>query len=106
MPNLWNEITKWLDDVSTVVGKEAGDLTLKGRLKVEIFELNRKLRECYIELGNLVFDEVFEKKSKTWQKKQKTRSLITKTKRLRTNLRKKEQEYRKIGKKAKKKQKK
>jgi len=106
MPNLWNEITKWLDDVSTVVGKEAGDLTLKGRLKFEIFELNRKLRECYIELGNLVFDEVFEKKSKTWRKIQKTRSLITKIKRLRTNLRKKEQEYRKIGKKAKKKKKK
>ncbi len=106
MPNLLNEITKWLDDVSKVVGKEAGDLTLKGRLKVEIFELNRKLRECYIELGKLVFDEVFEKKSKTWQRKQKTCSLITKTKRLRTNLRKKEQEYRKIGKKAKKKRKK
>ena len=106
MPNLLNEITKWLDDVSKVVGKEAGDLTLKGRLKVEIFELNRKLRECYIELGNLVFDEVFVKKSKTWQRKQKTRNLITKTKRLRTNLKKKAQEYRKIGKKAKKKRKK
>lgn len=106
MPNLWNDITKWLDDVSKVVGKEAGDLTLKGRLKVEIFELSRKLREYYIDLGNLVFEEVFVKKSRTWQKKQKTRGLVAKIKRLRTKLKKKQQEYKKVGVKTKKRKKK
>lgn len=106
MPNLWYDITKWLDDVSKVVGKEAGDLTLKGRLKVEILELNRKLREYYSDLGELVFEEVFVKKSRTWQRKQKIRGLVTKIKRLRTKLRKKQQEYKKVGKKTKKRKKK
>lgn len=103
MPNLWHDVTKWLEDASKVVGKEAGDLTLKGRLKVEIFEISRKLKENYTELGNLVFDEVFVKKSKSWQRKKKTSGLITKIKRLRTKLRRKEQEYKKVGKKPKKK---
>lgn len=103
MPNLWNDLTKWLEDASKVVGKEAGDLTLKGRLKVEIFEINRQLRDLYTNLGNWVFDEAFVKKSKTWQRKKKTSGLILKIKRLRTKLKRKQQEYKKIGKKAKKK---
>ncbi|MGB3478985.1 MAG: hypothetical protein WBB67_07480 [bacterium] len=106
MPNLWYDITKWLDDVSKVVGKEAGDLTVKGRLKVEIFELHRKLREYYIVLGNLVFEEVFVKKNGTWQRKQKTRGLVANIKRLRTKLKKKQQEYNKVGVKTKKRKKK
>jgi hypothetical protein len=103
MPNLWHDLTKWLEDASKVVGKEAGDLTLKGRLKVEIFEVNRQLKDNYTDLGNLVFDEVFVKKSKTWQKKKKTGNLVLKIKRLQTKLKRKQQEYKKVGKKAKKK---
>ena len=101
MPNLWNDLTKWLEDASKVVGKEAGDLTLKGRLKVEIFEINRQLRDLYTNLGNWVFDEVFVKKSKTWQRKKKTAGLILKIKRLRTKQKRKQQEYKKVGKKGK-----
>jgi len=103
MPNLWQDLTKWLEDASKVVGKEAGDLTLKGRLKVEIFEINRQLKDNYTELGNMVFEEVFIKKSKTWQRKKKTSNLVLKIKRLQRKLRSKQQEYKKIGKKAKKK---
>lgn len=103
MPNLWNDLTKWLEDASKVVGKEAGDLTLKGRLKVEIFEINRQLRDSYTNLGNLVFDEVFVKKSKTWQRKKKTGSIVMKIKRLRAKLKRKQQEYKKVGRKTKKK---
>jgi hypothetical protein len=103
MPNtIWQDLTKWLDEASKVVGKEAGDLTLKGRLKVEIFDINRKLKDHYTELGNTVFDEVFVKKSKTWQRKKKTANLVMKIKRFRTKLKKKQQEYKKIGKKQKK----
>ena len=103
MPNLWNDLTKWLEDASKVVGKEAGDLTLKGRLKVEIFEINRQLRENYCNFGNWVFDEAFVKKSKTWQRKKKTGNLVLKIRRLRAKLKKKQQEYKKVGKKTKKK---
>ncbi|MGB3340664.1 MAG: hypothetical protein WBB37_04190 [bacterium] len=103
MHNLWHDLTKWLEDASKVVGKEAGDLTLKGRLKVEIFEINRQLKDNYTDLGNLVFDEVFVKKSKIWQRRKKTGSLVLKIKRLQTKLKRKQQEYKKIGKKTKKK---
>ena len=102
MPNVWNDLTKWLEEASKVVGKEAGDLTLKGRLKVEIFELQRKSNDYFADLGSQVFEDVFVKKNANWRKKQKTVALIRKIKTLRTKLAKKQNEYKAIGKKAKK----
>ena len=73
MGNIWHDFTKWLEDASNVVGKEAGDLTLKGRLKLEIFELNRKLRDHYATLGKIAYDEFFVKKTENWHKRKNRR---------------------------------
>lgn len=102
MGNLWHDLTKWLEDASNVVGREAGDLTMKGRLKLEIFELQRKLREYYIMLGKIAFDEFFTKKNQNWHKGKKS---MTAVRQIRTKIRaleKKEKEYKKVGKKSKK----
>lgn len=101
MANFWNDLTKWLEDASKVVGKEAGDLTLKGRLKLEVFELNRNLKENFADLGTQVFEEVFVKKNEKWQKDRKITNVIKKIKRVQTKLRRKEKEYKNIGKKPK-----
>ena len=103
MANIWNDITKWLDEASKVIGKEAGDLTLKGRLKLEIFELKRKLRDLFSELGTLVFNEVFIRKNSDWIKNKKIAAIVKKIKGTQRIVKKKELEFKKVGKQKKKK---
>lgn len=98
--NIWNDLTKWLDDASKVVGKEAGDLTLKGRLKLEIFDLNRALSQQYCTLGNKVFERVFLKKDEAWQKQKDIAAAVRKIKSMRRKLKLKEAEYKKVGRKS------
>jgi hypothetical protein len=101
MGNLWHDLTKWLEDASNVVGREAGDLTLKGRLKLEIFELQRKLREHYVMLGAIAYDEFFTKKKENWHKSKKCMKTVRQIRAKIRALDKKEKEYKKVGKKSK-----
>lgn len=97
MTNFWNEFTKWLDDASKVIGKEAGDLTLKGRLKLEIFELGRSLKESYMKFGIRVFDLAYGKKTTNWMTDKEIVATVKKIRRMQTSMKKKQQEYKKIG---------
>ena len=99
MGNLWHDLTKWLEDASNVVGREAGDLTLKGRLKLEIFELSRKLREQYATLGKIAFDDFFTKKNENWHKRKQSMTIVRQIRAKIRALEKKKKEYKKIGKK-------
>ena len=74
MAKLWDDLTKWLEEASKVVGKEAGDLTLRGSLKLEIFETKRRLRENFTEFGAKTFEDVFMKGNKNWKKNTRIRS--------------------------------
>jgi len=98
MPNIWDDLAKWLDDASKVIGKEAGDLTQKGTLKIEIFDLNRKLRDAFTELGGEVYDAVYVKKTSDWQNTKKVKSAVRKIKTIARKLDKKNSEYIRIGK--------
>jgi hypothetical protein len=95
--NFWNDFTKWLEDASKVVGKEAGDLTLKGRLKLEIFELGRSLKEQYTALGARMFDLAYRKKKETWKTDKEITATVKKIRRIQTSMKKKQQEYKKVG---------
>ncbi|UCG91837.1 MAG: hypothetical protein JSV97_12350 [candidate division WOR-3 bacterium] len=99
--NIWDDIVQWLEDASKVVGKEAGDLTLKGQLKVQLFELNRKLGENFSELGRLVYNHVFVKKQENWDKNLKIKAIVKKIRVLQRQIKIKESEYKRIGKKLK-----
>ena len=98
MANIWDDLVKWLDDASKVVGKEAGDLTQKGTLKLEIFDLTRKLRDTYTELGSQVYDSVFVKKKANWQSSKKLKTTVSKIRTIERKLNKKNLEYKKVGK--------
>lgn len=98
MAKLWDDVIKWFEDASKVVGKEAGDLTLKGRLKVEIFELNRKLRDSFAELGSMAYESVFVKKRDRWQTNPKIKATVRKIRATERQMKKKKLEYTKIGK--------
>ena len=101
MGNLWHDLTKWLEDASNVVGREAGDLTLKGRLKLEIFEIHRKLREHYAMLGKIVYDEFIAKKNEKWHTRKQSMTVVRQIRAKIKALEKKEKEYKKVGKKIK-----
>jgi hypothetical protein len=81
-----------------VVGKEAGDMTQKGTLKVEMFELSRKLRDCYTDLGSKVYDLLYVKKKENWQSSKQVKSIVQKIRTTERRLKKKNLEYKKIGK--------
>ena len=98
MANMWDDIVKWLDDTSKAVGKEAGDLTQKGSLKLEIFNLSRKLRDYFIELGNQVYQQAFVEKKADWQQSKKVKNIISRIKRTERQLNKLNSEYKRIGK--------
>lgn len=105
MANIWDDLVKWLDDASKVVGKEAGDLTQKGSLKLEIFDLSRKLRDAYTELGSQVYQAAFVQKKENWQAGTKIKSAVAKIRSAERKLKKKKIEYKKIGKSQKRKKK-
>jgi hypothetical protein len=97
MANIWDDLVKWLDEASKVVGKEAGDLTQKGTLKLELFDLNRKLRDNFTELGNQVYEAVYVNKKEDWQKSKKIRSTLARIRATERKLKKKKLEYEKVG---------
>ena len=97
MANIWDDVVKWLDDASKVVGKEAGDLTQKGTLKLEIFDLSRKLRDNFTQLGSEVYQSVFVEKKTDWQMSKKVKSAVSKIRTIEKKLKKKNLEYKKVG---------
>ncbi len=97
MTNLWEDVIKWLEDASKVIGKEAGDLTQKGRLKIEIFELKRKLRDSFAELGSMIYGEVFVKKNERWKVNLKVKAVVKKIQNTQRQLKIKTKEYEKVG---------
>jgi hypothetical protein len=98
MAKLWNDFTRWLEDASKVVSKEAGDLTLKGKLKIEIFDLKWRLKEEYAEFGKIAHDLAIIKKREDWTTDSRVKSIVTKIKNTQKNLKAKETGYKKIGK--------
>uniref|UniRef100_A0A7C4XFZ6 Uncharacterized protein n=1 Tax=candidate division WOR-3 bacterium TaxID=2052148 RepID=A0A7C4XFZ6_UNCW3 len=92
----WKDFSRWLEDASKVLSKEAGDLTMKGKLKLEIFELKRRLQEHYKELGMEVFEQL-ERGGGDIKKNDFLKGMIRKIKRIKKEIKDKETEYKKIG---------
>jgi len=98
MAKLWNDFTRWLDDASKVVSKEAGDLTQKGKLKIEIFDLKWRLKDEYAEFGKTAYELIVVKKKENWTADNRIKSMIAKIKNTLKNLKAKEADYKKVGK--------
>jgi len=98
MAKLWDDFTRWLDDASRVVSKEAGDLTQKGKLKIEIFDLKWRLKGEYAEFGKTAYELMVVKKKENWTADNRIKSMIAKIKNTLKNLKAKEADYKKVGK--------
>jgi hypothetical protein len=98
MAKLWDDFTRWVDDASKVVSKEAGDLTQKGKLKIEIFDLKWRLKDEYAEFGKTAYELMVVKKKENWTADNRIKSMIAKIKNTLKNLKVKEADYKKVGK--------
>jgi len=101
MPKFWDDFSRWLEDASKVLSKEAGDLTMKGKLKIEIFELKRQLQELFNELGQIFYSFFPLKGNEDFKNNQKTKHIAQKIKKLKNEIKKREQHYKAIGQKSK-----
>lgn len=97
MVKFWDDFARWLEDASKVLSKEAGDLTLKGKLKLEIFELNRQLQELFKELGKAFYSFFPLKGNEDFKSDQKIKQIVQKIKKINNEIKKKEGDYKKIG---------
>lgn len=97
MVKFFDEFSRWLEDASKVLSKEAGDLTLKGKLKIEIFELKRQLQTIFNELGKVFYEFFPLKGNEDFKNNKKIKYIVQKIKRLKNEIKKKEQEYKAIG---------
>jgi len=91
--DLWEDVKKWLSDATKTAVKEAEDLTRKGKLKMEILALNRKVEKAFAELGGIVYGEYSKRKDIPFD--EKIKEGFKKIKRLETQLKKKKREWEK-----------
>ncbi|MGQ9664221.1 MAG: hypothetical protein ACUVUH_02685 [bacterium] len=101
MPKFFDDFSRWLEDASKVLSKEAGDLTMKGKLKIEMFELRRQLQTIFNELGKTFYEFFPLKGNEDFKNNQKIKHIVQKIKRIKNEIKKKEQQYKTIGQKSK-----
>jgi hypothetical protein len=98
MGKVWDDFSKWVDDASRIISREAGDLTSKGKLKIEIFDLKWRLKDQLAEFGRVAYEQTVIKKNERWQSETPVKNLIAKIKVTMKNLKARETDYRKVGK--------
>ncbi|MEO0183930.1 MAG: hypothetical protein ABIL40_10720, partial [candidate division WOR-3 bacterium] len=86
MAKFWDDFSRWLEEASRVLSKEAGDLTLKGKLKLEIFELKRQLQELFRELGEVFYGFFPLKGNEDFKSDTRIKQLIQKIKRIKNEI--------------------
>ena len=52
---LWDDIRGWLTDATRTARREAEDLSRRGRLKLDILNLSRKIEKQMARLGGMVY---------------------------------------------------
>lgn len=55
---LWDDIRDWLTDATRAAIREAEDLSRRGRIKVEIIKLSRRIEKRMAKLGGLTYDRL------------------------------------------------
>ncbi|UCG42042.1 MAG: hypothetical protein JSU73_09140 [candidate division WOR-3 bacterium] len=53
---LWDDVRGWLTDATRTAIREAEDLSRRGRLKLDILNLSRKVDRQMAKLGGMVYD--------------------------------------------------
>jgi DNA helicase IV len=106
MASLWNDIKKnvgdWATkaaDKATEFSRDAADkaeeLTKLGKVKLDIFQINREIEKQFTKLGGTVYEKILEQK-KNIESDESVINSVEEIRNLEKKLRVKEEEYKKI----------
>ncbi len=96
MKTLWEDVKKWLGETSQTVAREAELLTRKGKIKLELFDLNRRLEKAFADLGGFVYDDGIVRKKRNFLKGKKVAETVELIKKLEALRGKKEEELKSV----------
>jgi len=92
MKTLWDDVKDWLSDATKVAAKEAEDLTRKGKLKIEMLSLSRKIEKKMAELGGFVYHSLSKTESFDSAQNDKVKGYVKEIRKLELDMKRKQKE--------------
>jgi hypothetical protein len=94
MKTLWDDVKMWLSDATKTAIKEAEDLTRKGKLKMEMLGLSRRIEKKMAELGGFVYHALSKTDAFNQPQNEKIKSYIKDIRKLELELKRKQKDWR------------
>jgi len=94
MKTLWDDVKMWLSDATKTAIKEAEDLTRKGKLKMEMLGLSRKIEKKMAELGGFVYHTLSKSDMFNQLQSDKVKGYIKEINKMELELKRKQREWR------------
>lgn len=90
---LWEDVRDWLADATRTAIQEAEDLSRRGRLKVELMNLNRKIEKQLAELGGVAYHHLNSATDQPFAQDERVRSIVERIRELESDRARRQQEY-------------
>ena len=90
---LWDDVRGWLTDATRTAIREAEDLSRRGRLKLDILNLSRRVDRQMAKLGGMVYDRAPADPDAPFSLDDDTKKVLREIAGLETELNKTKQEY-------------
>jgi hypothetical protein len=90
---LWDDVRGWLTDATRTAIREAEDLSRRGRLKLDILNLSRRVDRQMAKLGGMVYDRASADPDAPFSLDDDAKKVLREIAGLETELNKKKQEY-------------
>jgi hypothetical protein len=92
MKTLWNDVKDWLSDTTKVAIKEAEDLTRKGKLKMEMLALSRRIEKKMAELGGFVYHNLIKNEAYDFSKSNQVAGFVKEIHKMELEMKRKQKE--------------
>jgi uncharacterized protein (UPF0335 family) len=100
---LWEKVKKYMEEGlevvkegATVVAEKTGELAKVGKIKMEIMNLNKKINNCFNEIGGKVYHLKLEGKQDEINSDSRINELIEEIKRLEQEVKDKEEKMKEV----------
>lgn len=90
---LWEDVRDWLADATRTAIQEAEDLSRRGRLKVQLMNLNRKIEKELAELGGVAYHHLNAATDQPFAQDERVGSIVERIRKLESERKLRQQEY-------------
>jgi hypothetical protein len=95
MKTLWDDVKTWVSDATKVAIKEAEDLTRKGKLKMEMLAISRRIEKKMAELGGLVYHTLSRAETSDLAQNEKVKNYFKEIRKMELEMKRKQKEWKK-----------